>query len=126
MLQKERQLVCQLLQLHHCTDRILLLAVMVLEYGRGEIVLFFFFTLFVFLSAVGELVQQIFCMPYSRSVQIALLQEGKAVQAEDIPRDGIVPGVSLCGSSWRKQPCSESSAVGFCRPSQQRTLNSAV
>jgi len=49
-------------------------------------------------AAVGGLVQQIFRMPYSRPVDIALLQEGRAVQAEHIPRDGVVSGLSFCES----------------------------
>lgn len=34
-------------------------------------------------------------MPYSSPVEVALLQKGKAVQVEDIPRDGSPRNVPL-------------------------------
>lgn len=43
----------------------------------------------------GGLVQQILWMPYSSPVEVALLQKGKAVQVEDIPRDGSPRNVPL-------------------------------
>lgn len=47
------------------------------------------------IAAVGGLVHQILCIAYSKPVEVALLQKGKAVQVEDIPRDGSPWNVPL-------------------------------
>lgn len=64
-------------------------------------------------SAAGGLVQQIFQMPYSRPVEIALLQPERPVRAGDIPEDDMVSGVSLSPGGGRNPVPSPALLGGF-------------